>query len=74
MTYEIHIGDEVQWTWGAGTGTGTVKQRFTRKVTRTISGSEITRNASEDDPAYLIEQDDGGRVLKSSSELETNRS
>ena len=71
MTYEIHIGDEVRWNWGSGTGTGKVKERFTSKVTRTISGSEITRNASEDEPAYLIEQEDGGRVLKSSSELET---
>jgi hypothetical protein len=69
MAYDIHIGDEVTWNWGNGTGTGTVKERFTEKVTRTISGSEITRNASEDEPAYLIEQDDGDRVLKSASEL-----
>jgi hypothetical protein len=74
MTYEIHIGDEVRWNWGSGSGTGKVTERFTRKVTRTISGSEITRNASEDEPAYLIEQDDGGRVLKSSTELEATRS
>jgi hypothetical protein len=74
MTYEIHIGDEVRWSWGSGTGTGKVAERFTSKVTRTIDGSAITRNASEDEPAYLIEQEDGGRVLKSSSELETTRS
>jgi hypothetical protein len=69
MGDDIHIGDEVTWNWGNGTGTGTVKERFTEMVTRTISGSEITRNASEDEPAYLIEQDDGDRVLKSASEL-----
>ncbi len=69
MSYDIHIGDQVEWNWGSGTGTGKVVERFTEKVKRTIDGSEITRDASEDDPAYLIEQDDGDRVLKSSSEL-----
>jgi hypothetical protein len=69
MAYDIHIGDEVTWKWGNGTGTGTVKERFTEKITRTIAGSEITRNASEEEPAYLIAQDDGAQVLKSASEL-----
>jgi hypothetical protein len=69
MSYDIHIGDTVSWKWGTGTGVGTVTERFTDTVTRTIDGSEITRNASEDEPAYLVEQDDGGRVLKSASEL-----
>jgi hypothetical protein len=69
MAYDIDIGDTVRWNWGSGTATGTVKERFTAKVTRTIGGSEITRNASDDEPAYLIEQDDGDRVLKSASEL-----
>lgn len=69
MSHDIHIGDEVTWNWGNGTGTGKVTERFTSKVTRTISGAEITRNATEDNPAYLIEQDDGDQVLKSGSEL-----
>jgi len=38
-------------------------------VTRTIDGTEVTRDASEDEPAYMIKQDDGGKVLKSASEL-----
>jgi hypothetical protein len=46
-----------------------VTERFTEKVTRTIDGTEVTRNASADEPAYLVEQDDGGHVLKSGSEL-----
>ena len=70
MARDVHIGDEVRWSWGSGTGTGTVTERFTSKVTRTIDGSEITRDASDDEPAYLIEQDDGSRVLKSTTELE----
>ena len=69
MADDIHIGDRVEWNWGDGTGSGTVTERFTDKVTRTIKGNEVTRDASEDEPAYLIEQDDGDRVLKSASEL-----
>ena len=62
-------GDAVEWDWGDGTGTGTVQESFTDKATRTIKGTEVTRDADDDDPAYLIEQDDGDRVLKSESEL-----
>ncbi len=65
----ISVGDKVEWNWGSGTGTGEVTERFTEKVTRTIDGNEVTRNATEDEPAYLIEQDDGDEVLKSQSEL-----
>lgn len=62
-------GDSVTWEWGTGTATGKIKEKFIHKVTRTIKGSEITRNASDDEPAYLIEQEDGDEVLKSGSEL-----
>ena len=62
-------GDQVVWSWGEGEADGKVQECFTGKVTRTIKGTEVTRNASEDNPAYLIEQDDGDLVLKSASEL-----
>lgn len=58
------IGDEVAWSWSTGTGTGTVVERYTYSVTKTIKGSEITRNAAREEPAYLIEQDDGDLVLQ----------
>lgn len=62
-------GAAVQWNWGTGTGSGKVKESFTEKVSRTIKGSEITRDASTENPAYLIETEAGDRVLKSHSEL-----
>lgn len=62
-------GDTVRWSWGNGTGTGKIAERFTDDVERTIKGSKIKRKASEDCPAYLIEQQDGARVLKSHSEV-----
>jgi hypothetical protein len=61
----------VKWNWGNGTGKGQVKERFEREVTRTLDGSEITKKGSEDNPAYLIKQEDGDEVLKLGSELES---
>jgi hypothetical protein len=66
---KFHVGTEVEWKWGRGTGSGKVKQSFTHDVERHIKGADIKRKASTDEPAYLIEQDDGDRVLKSHSEL-----
>ena len=63
-------GDKVEWDWGNGTGTGTVQKVYTQKTTIKAQGSEVTRNADEDNPAYRIEQDDGSEVFKSHSELE----
>jgi hypothetical protein len=60
----------VSWNWGNGQGEGSVSEVFHDRVTRTIGGSEITKNGSDETPAYLIEQDDGGRVLKLASEVQ----
>jgi hypothetical protein len=62
-------GTTVEWDWGNGTGTGTVTKVYTQKITLKIKGSEVTRNASKDEPAYRIEQQDGDEVLKSHDEL-----
>ena len=60
----------VQWDWGNGTAKGQIKERFEREVTRTLQGSEITKDGDEDNPAYLIKQEDGDEVLKRGSELQ----
>lgn len=63
-------GTKVKWSWGNGEGKGVITECFEEDVTKTIKGTEIIRNASSSDPAYLIEQDDGDKVLKGHSELE----
>ncbi|WP_457298985.1 DUF2945 domain-containing protein [Phyllobacterium sp. P5_D12] len=68
MTH-FHKGAHVVWNWAKGVGSGKVVEEFTKSVTRRIKGVEVTRKASKEEPAYMIEQDDGGRVLKSASEL-----
>lgn len=60
---------DVEWNWGNGTGKGQIKERFEREVTRTLQGSEVTKNGDADNPAYLIRQEDGDEVLKRGSEL-----
>jgi hypothetical protein len=69
MADTYNKGDKVEWDWGNGTADGKITEKFTDKVTRTIKGNEVTRDASNDDPACMIEQDDGDRVLKGHSEL-----
>lgn len=66
-TYQTNT--KVEWDWGDGTAEGYVREVFREKVTRTIKGTEVTRDASDNDPAYLIEQKDGDKALKSHSEL-----
>lgn len=66
----LSVGDQVKWSWGEGQATGEVTERFTSDVTKTLKGSEVTRTASRDEPAFLIRQDDGDEVLKSITEVE----
>jgi len=66
----IRKGSEVSWKWGNGSATGKVKETFTKKITRTIKGNEVTRKGEKGDKALLIEQEDGDQVLKLESEVE----
>ena len=69
MSKTYNTGTEVEWSWGEGKAEGKIVESFTERVSRTIDGNEVTRDADSDNPAYLIKQSDGSRVLKSHSEL-----
>ena len=60
---------KVSWNWANGKAFGYVREKFTQDVKKNIDGNEVVRKASSSKPAYMIEQADGQRVLKSSSEL-----
>lgn len=62
-------GDKVEWSWGNGSAGGAIRDVHTSDVDKEIKGTEVRREASEDCPAYTIEQDDGDIVLKSHSEV-----
>ena len=64
------IGDTVKWNWGQGTADGRIMQIYKERVSKTLKGSEIVREGSDDNPAYLIEQEDGDQALKLESELD----
>lgn len=69
----IRVGTTVRWKWGSSTASGKVTEIHRDTVARTTKGSEVTRNGSEDDPAYVIEQEDGTVVLKLRSEVEAEQ-
>ncbi len=66
----IRKGSQVSWKWGQSTAEGKVTEVHQDKVSRQSKGETITRNGTEDNPAYVIEQEDGTTVLKLRSELQ----
>lgn len=69
MANSFRVGQKVSWQWSGSKAEGKVAERFERKVQRTLKGSKIVRKGSKDDPAYLVEQEDGAKALKLGSEL-----
>ncbi len=65
----IRKGTEVKWEWGSSEAEGKVIETFTEEVTKTIKGSEVTRNGEKGNKALLIEQEGGDKVLKLESEV-----
>ena len=66
----IRTGTTVKWKWGSSWAEGTVKEVHREEVSRTTKGVKVTRKGSDDDPAYVIEQEDSTTVLKLQSEVE----
>ena len=62
-------GTKVTWKYGTGTAIGKIESVHKEPISRTIKGSEIHRNGSATDPAFVIVQDNGSRVLKLKSEV-----
>ncbi len=47
-----------------------VREVHHETFSKKIKDSEVTRNGTDDNPAYLIEQEDGDEVIKLHSEVE----
>ncbi|MBC6988524.1 hypervirulence associated TUDOR domain-containing protein [Hymenobacter jejuensis] len=62
-------GTQVTWKYGTGTATGKIEEVHKEAVTRKLKGSDITRNGTADNPAFVIVQDNGDRVIKLQSEV-----
>ncbi|MGM9511156.1 DUF2945 domain-containing protein [Larkinella sp. GY13] len=66
----IRKGDRVRWKYASGHAKGKVVEVHQEEIEKTIKGSKIKRNGSEDNPALVIEQEDKQTVLKLQSEVE----
>lgn len=66
----IKKGSEVRWKWGTGHAKGKVKETYDHKITKTIKGTQVTREGESGDKALYIQLEDGDYVLKSESEVE----
>lgn len=62
-------GDKVHWNWAKSQAEGKIKEKSEKPLTKKIKGTEVTRNASKEKPAYVIVQDNGNEVVKSETEL-----
>lgn len=71
MARRFRAGERVKSKWREGWGSGDVKERFTEDVTITIDSTDVMRTASDDEPVYRIEQDDGDQVLESHCEIQS---
>ena len=66
----IKKGTKVKWQWGSGSAEGKVEETYTEKITKTIKGTEVTRDGEQGNKALFIAQEDGDTVLKLESEVE----
>lgn len=55
---KFNAGDRVEWSSGQGTATGKVQEYLTQD--KQVEGNTVS--ASEDDPRYLVENDNTGNV------------
>jgi len=66
----IRKGTKVTWKWGIGQAEGKVSETYAESVTKNLDGAEVTRNGSSSDKALLIEQENGSKILKLTSEVQ----
>ena len=62
-------GSKVSWKYGTGTATGKIESVHKEAISVKIKGHDIHRNGSADDPALVIVQENGDKVVKLQSEV-----
>ena len=65
----IKEGTKVKWKWGEGYAHGEVEKTYSKEVSRTIDGNEVTRNGESGNKALYIKTEDS-HALKLESEVE----
>lgn len=67
------VGSAAQWKWMGRLIDGEVKEIYFEPVAKTIKGKVIKRNASQENPAYLLQSEAGNYALKLHSELQSHK-
>ena len=62
-------GTQVNWKYGTGSASGKIESVHKESLTLKIKGKDITRHGSADDPALVIVQENGDKVVKLQSEV-----
>ncbi len=63
-------GTPVSWRWGAFTAHGVIESMHTERITITSKTTQVTRNGTPENPAYVIVQPDKShKILKLHSEI-----
>lgn len=66
----IRKGTKVKWNWGSNLGRGKVEETYTKKVTKHIHGTVVTRYGQKCNKVLLIRSEEGSEVLKLENEVE----
>lgn len=69
LASRFKVGSRVSWSGPGLAGHGTVKKVYTRTARVKIDNQTVERLGTPDDPALLIQSDDGHQFLKLSSEV-----
>jgi hypothetical protein len=62
-------GQWVSWRWGQGQVEGTIQEYYDYTIHKVLQGTRMTRHGTPENPAYLIERDNGFQDLKLHTEL-----
>lgn len=66
----MKAGDMVKWKWADGYAKGKVARVYHGQTSIRSKGKTIKRSGRDDDPALIIEGDNGSRILKLLHEVE----
>lgn len=65
----FRVGQRVAWNLGSQFGEGVIKKIYKKTITLKLGGVEVTRHGTSDNPAFLIDADDGQVHLMLSSQV-----
>ena len=66
----IQVGDTAHWKWGNGMAEAQVEELHPEPTTILTKGAKVTRNGTMDNPAVIMKNKKGVKILKLESEID----